>query len=141
MKRAIRILGVLVILACLGAIGVSYFFGSLRVQREATAYLDALESCTPLDQQAWAPILRATTSRSVVGPEGETCVVTMEALGAGEMRCALDAANKAVFAQHIQDGADTVGFLGGQTVSLRYSSENPDPVTELFNGPNCRFEE
>ncbi len=141
MKRAIRILVILIILAGIGAVGVSYFFGSLRVQREAAAYLDALEACAPFEQQAWAPILRGTTGRSVVGPQEGSCAVTMEALGAGEMTCTLDEANRAIFAQHIQDGADTVGFLGGQTVSLRYSSENPDPVTELFNGPNCRFDQ
>lgn len=140
MKRAIRIASVVILLAGLGAVGVSYFYGSLRVQREAAAYLDALERCAPFEQQAWAPILRDTTERSVAGVDGEACVVTMEALGAGRVQCRLTGEAVDTFARFIQDGADTVGFLGGQTTSLRYSSENPDPMSELLNGPDCSFE-
>ena len=73
--------------------------------------------------------------------EEGSCVVTMEALGVGQMRCELDEDQRALMAAFIQDGADTVTFLGGQTASLRYSSENPDPMTELFNGPNCALEQ
>jgi len=134
MKRAV------IVLAGVAAVGVSYFFGSLRVQKEARAYIAALESCTPFEQQAWAPILRGTMGRSVVGEEDGACVVTMDALGAGQIRCALDGDGQAVMVQYIQDGADTVTFLGGQTASLRYSSANPDPITELLNGPSCTTE-
>ena len=141
MKRVLRILAVLIVIAVIAAVGISYFFGSLRVQREASAYLEALESCTPFEQQAWAPILRGTTQRSVAGVEDGSCVVTMEALGAGQIKCALDSDGVALMKEYVQVGADTVTFLGGQTASLRYSSENPDPMTQLLNGPDCTLEQ
>ncbi|WP_171181486.1 hypothetical protein [Ruegeria sp. HKCCD8929] len=141
MKWFFRILVVLIVLAGIGAVGISYFFGSLRVQREAVAYIGALETCAPFEQQAWAPILRGSMKRTVVGTDGGSCIVTIEAFGSGQMRCALDGDAMELMIRYVQDGADTVTFLGGQTVSLRYSSENPDPVTELFNGPNCVLEQ
>ncbi|WP_171181192.1 hypothetical protein [Ruegeria sp. HKCCD8929] len=141
MKWFFRILVGLIVLAGVGAVGISYFFGSLRVQREAAAYIDALETCAPFEQQAWAPILRGSMKRTVAGTEDGSCIVTIEALGSGQMRCALDDDAMALMTRYVQDGADTVTFLGGQSVSLRYSSENPDPVTELFNGPSCVLEQ
>ena len=140
MKRAFRILAILIVIAGIGAIGFSYFFGSLRVQREATAYIGALKSCTPFEQQAWAPMLRGTTGRSVKGSEDGACVMTLEALGAGNLRCNLEGDDLALMVKYIQDGADTVSFFGGQTISVRYSSEDPDPLTELMNGRNCELE-
>lgn len=140
MKWVIRIVVTLAVIAAVGAVLVSYFFGSLRVQREASAYLDALETCTPLEQDAWAPLLRGTIGRSVAGPEGESCVVTMEGLGGEITRCTLNTEARAIMADFIKQGAETVSFLGGQTVSLTYSSANPDPMTELLNGPACLVE-
>lgn len=141
MNRLLRTLAVLLLLVGVTAVGVSYFFGSIRVQREASSFIAALQTCSPFEQQAWVPIVRGTMMRSVVGMEDGSCVVTMDALGAGQIRCALDANTTPLMVQFIQTGADTVGFLGGQTVSLRYSSEGPDPMTELLNGPNCAIEQ
>ena len=140
MKRALIILVALIAVAAIGAFGVSYFLGSLRVQREAAAYLEALESCTPFDQQAWAPLLKATSGRSVVGPSDRGCDVTIAALGAGQLRCSLDDEGLALMVRYIEEGVETVTFLGGQTASIRYSSETPDPMTELMNGSDCTFE-
>lgn len=140
MKWAVRIVIALVVIAAVGAVLVSYFFGSLRMQREASAYLAALETCTPFEQNAWAPLLRGTIGRSVAGPEGDACVVTIDGLGGETTRCTLDSAAQTTMADFVQQGADTVTFLGGQTASLSYSSENPDPMTELLNGPACVLE-
>ena len=141
MKWVFRIAVVLIVLAGIGAVAVSYFFGSMRVQREAAAYLEALDTCTPFEQQAWSPLLRGSLGRSVAGTQDGACVVTMKALGGGQIRCALDADGVALMRDYVQEGADTVTFLGGQTASLRYSSENADPMTRLLNGPDCAMEQ
>ncbi|MEM6637553.1 MAG: hypothetical protein AAF667_16865 [Pseudomonadota bacterium] len=140
MKWAVRIVLGLAVIAALSSVAVSYFFGSMRVDREAAAYLSALETCAPLEQDAWVPLLRGTMARAVAGPDGDACVVTMAGLGGETTRCTLDSAARITMAGFIQQGADTVTFLGGQTASLRYSSENPDPMTELLNGPACETE-
>lgn len=140
LRRVFRFLAILIVIVGAGTVAFSYFYGSLRVQREANAFNEALLDCTPFAQQAWAPMLRGTMAREIVGTEGDACVMTMQALGAGQLRCRLDADGKALMLRFVQDGADTTGFLGGQSVSLRYSSENPDPMTELMNGPACTTE-
>lgn len=141
MKWVIRIAAVLIVVAGVGSVGISYFFGSLRVQAEAAEYIEALNSCTPFEQQAWSPLLRGSLGRTVVGPEDGGCAITMETLGGPPLRCKLDDEALAVMIAYVLEGADTVTFLGGQTASLRYSSENPDPMTELMNGPDCALEQ
>ena len=141
MKWVIRIAIALIVIAGTGAVAVSYFFGSMRVQREAAAYLEALDNCAPFEQQAWAPLLRGSLSRSVAGSQEGACVVSMDVLGGGQIRCKLDEAGVALMREYVQEGAETVTFLGGQTASLRYSSENPDAMTRLLNGPDCALEQ
>ena len=85
-------------------------------------------------------MLQGTTGRSVKGSQDGACQIILEALGAGNLRCSLAGDDLALMVQYIQDGADTVSFFGGQTISVRYSSEDPDPLTELVNGPNCELE-
>ena len=138
--RVLRILALLIAVAGLAAVGTSYFFGSLRVQRDASAYVAALQSCTPFEQEAWAPILWMSQRRSVDGVQDGRCVASMDTLGAGRIRCALDEADRAVMIEYVRDSAETVTFLGGQTAILSYSSENPDPLTRLMNGPACALE-
>lgn len=137
MKRVILWLVVLIAVTGIAAVGFSNFFGSIRVQREAAAYIEALENCAPIEQDAWAPLLRGTANRSVIGPDEGACEVSMEVLGGGTIRCRLEKDGVEVLKGYVQEGSDTVTFFGGQSASIRYSSENPDPFTELLNGPNC----
>ena len=137
MGRLITIILALVVLAGIGALAFAYYFGGPRVERDANVFISALGNCTPFEQEAWVPMLRSAMGRAVVGPEGANCVMTMEGLGGESIRCTLNDADKALMLQFVRDGAETVTFFGGQTASLSYSSDNPDPLTQLLNGPNC----
>ncbi|MEO0400719.1 MAG: hypothetical protein AAF224_15030 [Pseudomonadota bacterium] len=140
LKRVLTGIAVVIVLA---AVGYLYQYGKPRVVRETGSFAEALTTCTPLEQDYWSADLGRTLKRTVIGPTAEedgVCAASFEALGAKALRCDLPPDAAAVMAEGLLAQLKDIDFLGRVT-AFRMSTENPDPMTVVMNGPHCRVED
>lgn len=135
MKR-LRWIMVSVLVLFLGTAVYLYQYGAWRVKRDLAVFSEHVITCTPFDQHYYAPMIGDTMNRSVVGPRGDLCQITFDALGAQEIDCAVAETALPELAEALLDQGRSVDIFG--YADLRISTSNPDPLTRLMNGDACR---
>jgi len=144
MSRRTKILIGLPILLALLVLGFLYFtnaFAGVRIKRELNSFADALETCTPLDQDYFAPMLGKTMFRSVEGEREGGCVATFAAIGATAIHCLIPDGDREIIVDGFRKRAEaTPKFALSYGMEINYDSRHPDPLTTLMSGPACTIE-
>ncbi len=126
---------ILVVILAIGWLGWNWQFGPMRWKRDIRTFADVISTCTPYDQTYLNALTGDPMDQSVVGETDGLCEVRMATLGPEVLVCKLDAETRPVFAEGFGAQADNISFFG--SIKFRYSSSDPDPLTQIMNSEAC----
>ncbi len=138
--RIARIVLSLLLIGVIGFFGWNWFFGPLKAKRQFAAYTEAMSACTPLEQTVTALTGGMTLTRSVKGPDGDTCGIEMQSPAPFPefLICDLPLDQMPVLAASYLKQNDNIGLFGITGVQIDINSD--DPMLVAMNSPACRVE-
>ncbi|HHL20482.1 MAG TPA: hypothetical protein ENJ52_03025 [Aliiroseovarius sp.] len=140
MKWVKRILAVVLLVIAAFFIW-NWFFGPLKAKRQYAQFAKAMASCTPLEQTVTAMLRGLTLTRSVKGPDGDTCGVELQTPAPFPqfLVCDLPLDQMPELAASFLKQNDNIGPFGITRVYIDIASDDPWQVA--MNSAACRIEE
>lgn len=138
--RILKALVIVVLIVVIGFFGWNWFLGPLKAKRQIAQYAAAMSSCTPIEQTVTAMLGGLTLTRSVSGPDGDTCAIEMQTPAPFPefLVCALPPDEMPVLAADFLRQNDNIGLFG--MTSLRIDINADDPLQAAMNSPACEIE-
>ncbi|KMW58552.1 hypothetical protein AIOL_003529 [Candidatus Rhodobacter oscarellae] len=137
--RLHHILAAFVIVAGFAPSGFAYFFGGVQTKLEYRSFAKHLETCAPLHQDLH-DLFRTGMSvdREIYGAADGACRIRIGAYDGNDLLCSFAMGQAPRLAEAFRDQAKMIGLFGGY--EMRISTSDPDPLTQLYNSPQCALD-
>ena len=138
--RILKRLLIVFLIGVIGFFGWNWSFGPLKAKRQFAQYAAAMSTCTPLEQTVTAMMRGMGLTRSVGGPDGDTCGIEMQTLAPFPefLVCDLPLDQMPVLAADFLRQNDNIGLFGITGVQIDINSDAP--MQAAMNSPACEIE-